>query len=185
MIQEAVALEVPRTSMLQLVKDADKRHARAALRHLVQTGVFPKARQFRCVDCGEPAEEWDHHLGYEPRFALTVLPRCKKCHNAQPHWIRTEDGPGFVQTQRMSDLQRFLAQVEVQGDCWIWVGQRDKRGLPTLRRGTRRHQSAARFAYESVHGRVATKVWPTLVCDNRDCVRPSHVLMGPPTFKRR
>lgn len=41
---------------------------------------LPPARNFLCVDCGKPATDYDHYLGYNDEHCLDVQPVCRSCH---------------------------------------------------------------------------------------------------------
>ena len=57
------------------------RYLRMAARNRVAAKVYhgklPKATDFECVDCGEPAQEYDHRDYTKP---LEVDPVCRSCH---------------------------------------------------------------------------------------------------------
>jgi hypothetical protein len=55
--------------------------ARRRVRTAVANGTLPPAIAMACVDCGTPAAEYDHHLGYQAEHALAVQPVCRPCHS--------------------------------------------------------------------------------------------------------
>lgn len=66
-------------------KDSAQVKARAKVRDKVAKGKLLPARALRCAHCNEPAEEYHHHLGYDPPHELDVIPLCRTCHNALTH----------------------------------------------------------------------------------------------------
>lgn len=46
----------------------------------VQEGTIRPVTDFFCVHCGQPAQEYHHHLGYERQNWLNVEPVCQSCH---------------------------------------------------------------------------------------------------------
>lgn len=62
-------------------KDLNKVRVRAALSHAIADGKLPSASRLICSECGKQAEQYHHHLGYEPEHWLDVIPLCKKCHD--------------------------------------------------------------------------------------------------------
>lgn len=57
-----------------------KRQAHNFITRKVQLGDLPSAPSRRCIDCGEPARDYHHHLGYEHIHWLDVVPLCRTCH---------------------------------------------------------------------------------------------------------
>jgi uncharacterized protein (DUF2132 family) len=47
--------------------------------HVRRGTLVPPSAQ-RCADCGGPAAEYDHYLGYAPEHKLDVQPVCRSCH---------------------------------------------------------------------------------------------------------
>jgi hypothetical protein len=63
--------------------------ASAAVAKAVRSGEIPHFSKFKCIDCGEPAECYDHR---DYRKPLTVDPVCKGCNNRR--------GPGLPLPER-------------------------------------------------------------------------------------
>lgn len=62
----------------------ERNKARGRITARVISGTIPKARKLKCVDCGNPAKEYDHP-NYEKSYL--VEPVCHKCHAKRtPHW---------------------------------------------------------------------------------------------------
>ncbi len=56
--------------------------AREAVAYAVRTGKLPSISTRRCKECGEQAQHYHHHLGYEKEDWLEVIPICAICHTA-------------------------------------------------------------------------------------------------------
>jgi len=54
--------------------------ARRAVELAIGKGQLPRPDSLQCA-CGELAEEYHHHKGYEPEHWLDVVPLCVKCHS--------------------------------------------------------------------------------------------------------
>lgn len=61
-------------------KNKSKILARICVREEIRKGNMPPAKLLQCFDCGKPANEYDHHLGYNEAHWLSVQPVCYSCH---------------------------------------------------------------------------------------------------------
>lgn len=66
------------------------------------------------------------------------------------------------------------------GDCWLWMGAVNRTGYGIVRIGHSGIQTAHRFVFESVHGRIPRGEGHhgTVIahrCDVRRCVNPAHL----------
>lgn len=52
--------------------------ARSAVSYAVRKNRLSAARDCRCTDCGEPAQSYDHYLGYDQPLAVEAV--CFRCH---------------------------------------------------------------------------------------------------------
>ncbi len=70
--------------------------------------------------------------------------------------------------------ERFLARVQKQGGCWIWLGNRNPKGYGTAYFAGRTG-SAHRVAYILFVGKIPVGLQVDHLCRNRLCVRPDHL----------
>lgn len=57
-----------------------KYNARRYIRYAVEREKIQPAKELLCKDCGNQAQEYHHHKGYEKEYWLDVIPLCVKCH---------------------------------------------------------------------------------------------------------
>ena len=72
---------MPSRQYAHQIRYPDRASARLAVTRAVSGGRLPRASSCKCFDCGGPAKEYDHYLGYEREYWLTVQPVCKVCHS--------------------------------------------------------------------------------------------------------
>lgn len=63
--------------------ELEQRRAIQAVGLAIEQEKLQPVSSFVCVDCGEPARQYHHHLGYKAEHRLDVVPLCHKCHKAR------------------------------------------------------------------------------------------------------
>ena len=53
--------------------------ARRQVNHAIEAERLPRPDTLTCIQCGKPAREYHHHLGYAPEHWLDVVPVCSAC----------------------------------------------------------------------------------------------------------
>lgn len=74
---------------LHALRWPERTSTRGRLHSAIKSGHIPPAKNYRCVDCGKQAAEYDHYLGYAPEYALVVHPVCIPCHAKRPRAVRS------------------------------------------------------------------------------------------------
>jgi len=60
---------------------SEYRRATSAVSHAIRDGKLPRLEILKCHYCHEQAEQYHHHLGYEPEHFLNVVSVCRSCHS--------------------------------------------------------------------------------------------------------
>ena len=73
----------------------------------------------------------------------------------------------------------FLKKTDRSGECWLWLGKKDKDGYGLQGKGGRR--KCHRLSWQIHHGEIPDGLSVLHHCDVRHCVRPDHLHLGTST----
>lgn len=95
----------------------------------------------------------------------------------QRHYVRWRNGgdPFEPSVQEKTATERFWEKVDLDGECWLWLGARNEEGYGRFWNG-QRYLPAHRHALEERQGYpVRDDLQVDHLCGNPSCVRPSHL----------
>lgn len=76
--------------------------------------------------------------------------------------------------------EKFWVKVRKTRTCWIWTGDKDRKGYGRVRRRALAYRTvqAHRYAWIITNGRIFGGMHVLHKCDTPACVRPSHLWLG-------
>jgi hypothetical protein len=97
--------------------------------------------------------------------------RCRRMVDPLTHGRRTR-----------SRADRLWEKVDASGECWLFIGARDRNGYGKLSKGPHRagHIRAHRAAWETMVGPIPDGWEIDHLCRNPPCVNPDHLEPVPP-----
>ena len=79
---------------------------------------------------------------------------------------------------RPSTPEDFWRRVDKSGDCWPWLGPKDRDGYGRLTYQGRRMHSAHRLSWKLANGPIPKGMCVCHRCDNPPCCNPAHLWLG-------
>lgn len=81
-------------------------------------------------------------------------------------------GPGFPLDILPANMQ---AKIQVQQDCWVWTGAKNRKGYGSVSDGKNGSMLAHRKAYTVAKGEIPEGLQIDHLCENTSCVNPAHL----------
>jgi hypothetical protein len=158
----------------------------AAIRKAIRAGSLKKLDgSVNCVDCGRPAELYDHR---DYRDYLKVQPVCRRCNVKRGSALPPAEKPRvFCSSYGRSAKERFFEKVDKNGPyneilksrCWIWMGAIATWGYGQFHvygsGKARVRTSAHRYSFEIHKEKIRKGFTPDHLCKNTTCVNPDHM----------
>lgn len=82
---------------------------------------------------------------------------------------------------------RFWSKVDQSGECWEWTGALTSDGYGSLHIGGESRKSIKPHRYSAMlhFGMFDRRLFVCHTCDNRKCVRPSHLVLADNAWNQR
>lgn len=155
------------------LRHPERSRARKAVHDAVITGRLPRPQDQCCADCGNRANEYDHHLGYADEHRLNVQPVCKSCHYKREQVRKTECRRGHPYDGMAFNTKGQRRCLRCESDAYERGRARTRRPharkhRPTLE-GSRRH--TAMYLYEEHMATLDALVASGFAPTNSEAVR--------------
>jgi len=103
------------------------------------------------------------------------MPACKPNCQCRKHFRTAEHNAKIGQANRkLTAAQRFWAQVDTSGECWLWTGHLTD-GYGRFRGADGKLTGAHQWSYTNAGKRVPDGMMLDHICRVRHCVKPSHL----------
>lgn len=83
--------------------------------------------------------------------------------------------PGAPVGKVKTAIDRMIAKLALDGECWAWTGVTDRKGYARFRGPDYRRVFVHRFAYEMAVGPIPDGLTIDHLCRNRSCCNPAHL----------
>lgn len=78
----------------------------------------------------------------------------------------------------MNEIERIRLRCVCDGDCWLWAGSKNSKGLPTIVRivdGKKVNMSGRRWVYMASGRQLQPSEVVTTSCGDPSCLNPEHL----------